>query len=279
MYLLVKGEVSSMSPTLLQGLASVAAAGFELELLQLTCARCSSVGCSEEVFDSGSQTSHEPHRLLLSVLKCLGEACALHEVGKLLADNHAIVTPALPVEHLEVAEAVARCGDAELVLAWLTRMGSRGQWIVWLVDSLIEALCESALHGEEEIVLNVLARCESLGGAQFANAVCSAGSRSPSRAGMTPSQMASGRLKEVLTERYTSDILKRDAGFGDPASLGSDSKGSHQQLSDNVVDVAAISTDTNIAANIEELIPPKEQCPSLAERMQLWVGSLFTITI
>jgi hypothetical protein len=139
MYLLVKGEVSSMSPTLLQGLASVAAAGFELELLQLTCARCSSVGCSEEVFDSGSQTSHEPHRLLLSVLKCLGEACALHEVGKLLADSHAIVTSALPVEHLEVAEAVARCGDAELVLAWLTRMGSRGQWIVWLVDIL--SLC------------------------------------------------------------------------------------------------------------------------------------------
>lgn len=120
-----------------------------------------------------------------------------------------MTTPMFPAAHLTVAIAVARCDDAEVVLRWLTQNGTKGQWVVWLVDCLIEALCEAAELGDEPRVLEVLDFCESLGSTQFADAVCSAGSRALNRSGVTPLELATAAghtsVMQLLSSIYELD--------------------------------------------------------------------------
>lgn len=194
------GSVAA-NPELVQSLVDIAATGLELELSDL----------------HRSKDRPSTWLFLISILEVLGEVRALHLVGLTLLLENVTAMRRLPKEHIAVAVAVARCSDAAFVFAWLSQTGSVGQWLVWLVDCLIEALCEAAQNGDEAFVKKGLELCEALGGSQLANAVCGAGSRSSARLGSTPLQLAVASESVAVVE-LLSRWRARDAWSGTTAA-------------------------------------------------------------
>jgi hypothetical protein len=203
---LLKPGQADPCPELLQALAGVATAGFELELLDLQ--------RSNKESASTGFCSHESRFLSTSVLNILSGASVLHRVGTALLHDRVVSVPVLPPHHLAVAIAVARgqSDDADIVFLWLNQDGFGRQWLVWLVDCLIEALCEAAQEGDETAVRDTVKLCESLGGTQLVEAVCKAGSRSTKREGRTPLDLATAgdhtAIEDILRCHYLLESLK-----------------------------------------------------------------------
>lgn len=203
-----KPRLSALCPKLVEGLAHIAATGFELELFELQLSERSPSNSSETDEDADS-TPAQPSRctLMTAVLEVVREAGALHKVGEALLRPDGVALSHLPVAQTAVAVAVARCDGADLVIQWLKYTGNKGQWVVWLTDCLIEATCEAAQQNDIDAVKSAVELCETLGGLRFASAVCNAGSRSPAREGKTPLQLAMSHGHVEVAELLRAQLL------------------------------------------------------------------------
>lgn len=147
---------SDAHPRLLEGLAKVAARAFKAELLEL-----------------GSPLTPE---ILDSVLGFLLEADALHMVGRALLNRS---FPTLPLSSSKVSLAIAATTEDSDCSPRLNQPGAEDEWIIWLVDCLVETMCEASQMGDELTVRALIGLCTALGGNAFAGAVCGGASRSP----------------------------------------------------------------------------------------------------
>jgi hypothetical protein len=290
MYLSSKADFSGLSPVLACGLADVAAAGLDMELWEIQCSRCPSAldsngsldktGESNECWtDPPSSGEHKSRVLIISILEVLGKDSALHMVGQALAGK-ATTTHRMPAGHLAVAIAVARSGDADMVFEWLNRTGPRGQWVVWLVDCLIEAMCEAANCGDTSTIQEVLRLCESLGGKHFANAVCSAGSRASTRTGMTPLQLATaGEHSSAVEVLHSNTFLEplKQALYADivPTKGPGEEDGASNLASGNIC-IPDMSSDID-SANSDEVAVKKMTDLSPTEKSDLWSNMLKSV--
>jgi len=84
----------------------------------------------------------------------------------------------------------ALTGDSDSWSLWFSQADFEGRWLIWLVDSFVETMCEASAAGDESTVGALVALCVALGGDVFAGAVCGAVSQSSTRDSRTSLQLA-----------------------------------------------------------------------------------------
>lgn len=118
------------------------------------------------------------------------------------------------------------------------------------------------------VALDVLKLCELLGGSQFADAVCNAGSRSPDRSGTTPSQLAttSGhmRLAESLSDCHALRALELDL---DRQRGGQDEASCARMSSEGASEVAAPLPNDESKLCAEKTSLDTDSDPSFTEKI------------